>query len=318
LLASIGCKSTISGDMMLEEQPPQGGAKVAVGPEILLHCIGLQPLRRGACEQGSPIVTALVKAAQTHTFWHEVLEDAQVLQVGDLSMQERLITQNALLYMASFDWDGKLDAIRLLWILALEPEKIEAMGDQPTPEIGLWLDSPKDWIDRKAKSSPLEHETTLRYTQFFRPVLAGGVRAIVGQLVAVDKRWRPHITPMIGTLEALQDAGPKTKDPGACVALLDVEARRCGAAAGLEALMLLNPAPKAFASFLPVGTEPHRVRCASCHETAPPNDMVEDLPESSRAQYLKERKQAFLTEVAARVGVMKELARQAREHDVLE
>jgi hypothetical protein len=309
----IACRTSVPQEEIasLSVSVP-GAAKVDDSPDVLLHCIRLQPPRTGDCDRGNPLVEELVNAARTQEFWPQVVDEAMVLDGGSLPLHERLIAQNALLYMAMFEWPGRIDAIRLMRSLALEPAKLESLGTKPTPEIGSWIDAPEKWIDRRALSFPLEHEKKLMFTQFFRPILAGDVRALVGQLIAVDTRWRPHITPLIGALEALQGPGPDIKEQGACVAILDVRARRCGAPAGLEALMMLDPGPKALEPFVLASTVPHRAKCLSCHD-APPNALVEDLPEPARAKHLEERREAFMKEARARIEAMHETIRQLGE-----
>ncbi len=76
--------------------------------------------------------------------------------------------------------------------------------------------------------------------------------------------------------------------------------------------MMLDPGPKALEPFVLASTVPHRAKCLSCHD-APPNALVEDLPEPARTKHVEERREAFLKEARARLAVMHEMIKQVRE-----
>ena len=95
----------------------------------------------------------------------------------------------------------------------------------------------------------------------FLPVLAGPRRALIAQLVAIDRDGEPHLTPVVGGLELR--AGPAVDAP-ACVAELDLAAAACGAPAGLAPVDLAHhPVTHFFTS-----PAPGRVGCPSCHQLA--------------------------------------------------
>src|SRR5262249_53083742 len=154
------------------------------------------------------------------------------------------------MYLGMIDWPGRVEAIRLMRALALDAADIQKLGEEVSPEVGAWLDPPSSWIDRKVVAFPLQIEKQLRFTQWFRAVKAGKARALIGQLIAVDRNWTPHITPIVGGFEALSAPPGDPSALAACVTEVDVDARRCGAPAGLDALMMLEPLPAHVSPFV--------------------------------------------------------------------
>jgi hypothetical protein len=307
LLLVASCKTTDEGDSKRSEPPKtiEGSLR-----GIVLHCVGLQPPRKGGCDPGDSAVTALVLAARTQMHREEAVDLAMHMPVGALPLNERIIAQNAALYLGTFDWTGRIDALRLVRALAYDKETLHKLGSDVTPEIGLWLDDPRSWRDQKVVAFPLLHEKVLRFTQFFRAVISGSTRAIVGQLVALDKDWDPHVTPIVGGFEALRAQSDDANDLAACITEIDVEARRCGAAAGLDALMVLDPPPQNLVPFvLPYGGS-NKANCRGCHD-APPNQFVEPLDPQAAPAHLSARRDAFLREARAQFQRLREVLREA-------
>jgi hypothetical protein len=308
LFAAGACKT-------MDETTPDraaGAPKAVQGDNrgVHLHCIGLQPPQRGSCDKGDPGVTALVLAARTQTQREEAIDLAMQMRIVDLPITERLIAQNAALYLGTIEWQGRIDALRLVRAMAVESDVLDKLGEKISPEIGAWLDDPAKWRDQKVREMPLQHEKQMRFTQWYRAVISGDTRAVVGQLIAVDKRWQPHITPLPGGFEALSPTPEDPSEESACVTEIDVEARRCGAAAGLEALMLLDPPPQQLMPFvLPYGG-PNKANCKGCH-AAPPNQFVEALGVEEAKAHLAARKEAFLKEARAQLARLQEILRQS-------
>lgn len=307
------CKTTDEGPHALV---PDAKGQLVSDQGMLLECAGLQPERSGSCEAGDPAIVALVKAIRNPAGRNKAIDAAfSQLDLSKLSIQERIIAQNAALYLGTIDGPERLDALRLVRSLALPPEELDKLGDELTPEIERWLGPRSAWKERGTRTVPLEHEQRLGFTQTFRPVEANGKRALIGQLVAVDKRWGVHVTPYVGVLAAFHT--PKVAQvPAACVALDDIEARRCGAAAGLESVAELNPPPADLAPFVVPAGDARRASCSACHGLRnDPKTFTEDLtPEQAKA-HAQAARDAFLTEARAMVAKLHEIINNTKDAD---
>ena len=134
---------------------------------------------------------------------------------------------------------------------ALAPSELDRLGSEPEPELDAWLGPRASWIDKRTPRSGLVHDSSFALRMHFRPVLAGSVRAIFGQLAAFDSAWRAHITPYVGEVELRRG---RAHTAPACLARLELG---CG----------LRPASPMLAggSQFFGGASDGRVFCEACH-----------------------------------------------------
>jgi hypothetical protein len=173
--------------------------------------------------------------------------------------------------------------------LALPAQTLDALGAEPMPDADEWLGPRAAWIDRRAEV-PLLHETMEFFTQAFRPI-RGRAAGVVSQLVAIDSDWRPHITPIVGRIEARRDLDPSAP---ACVGKLD--AARLACASGR-----IVPVPE---ERLPRNSfvrrvAPGRVDCMRCHGSPDTHANLSDLDDGG--EHLRARRARLLEE--ARAGI---------------
>jgi hypothetical protein len=183
--------------------------------------------------------------------------------------------------------DVTLACARLVARLAQPGSTLAALGDAPTPQVDVWLGPREMWLDKRPFMRPLMHDGVFAYTMAFRPLQVGRVRAMMGQLVALDTDGLAHVTPLVGKVELRRG---RAHVAPACVLVRDPRRARCGIPAGLRAVASLDHLPKN-TFFRRVA--PGRVGCESCHAGGSPFNL--ELFDAGNAEtQLSERRAAFL------------------------
>jgi hypothetical protein len=181
--------------------------------------------------------------------------------------------------------------------LALPADKLQALGDDPSGELELFLGPSPRWIYRKTLLVPLLHEQSVQLTRAFTPVHVGPVRAMFSQLVAIDTEFRPHLTGIVGQVELREGQGRLSP---ACVLELDLDALKWGVA-GLRPMAYDELTPSMF-----IQPEGHgEVGCACCHSydgaSAPPAQpevfRPTSLTDAETADELARRRTALLSQL---------------------
>jgi hypothetical protein len=88
-------------------------------------------------------------------------------------------------------------------------------------------------IEERVDGSHLFHEGVYSYTRSFRMVRVGNRHFIFSQLIAIDPRWHPHVTPVVGEIE-MRSIGDSTQH--VCIAKFDLQFGPCGTQSGLRAV----------------------------------------------------------------------------------
>ncbi len=238
-----------------------------------------------------------------------------VLEPSELSVAERLIAQNAALRVGicgPIERDPSIPGppvpasarslavavARLVQRLALPHESLRAIGEEPGHEIDRWLGDPRDRIDRKAVLVPLFHERGYGFTRMFRILEVRDSGANFSRLLAVDKDWRPHITPIIGEVEIRRPF--RTRAQGQLVFELDVAQAGC---APKGALRPVDPQQLHGRSDFIFPAGPNRLGCNTCHSRGP--IWTEDLPPQMREDHLRKRREMFLGEATKAVQTLR-------------
>jgi hypothetical protein len=219
---------------------------------------------------------------------------------------ERIVGQNAALRLAlcaqgSATAELRRESIRVVQKMALPASELTAMGTDAAPEVRAWLGDPSGWQDLRSSFKTPLHELGYARTKSVRPVIVGDMLANVGQLVAIDTEWKPHITPLVGSLEIRRPY--KGENVTVCAASLDVGWLRCGAPAGLrtfapESESLDPQAPVMFR------TDQARIPCRGCHLTSGrPKSMVVS-PEEGRLE-VENRRASLVADVAERLDAVR-------------
>jgi hypothetical protein len=151
-------------------------------------------------------------------------------------------------------------------------------------------------LSERARGPTLEHDRVHRYTRAFRPLRSGPRRVIVGQLVAIDRQWRPHVTNIVSDL-SLRDGLSQTAP--ACVAKLRPLASTCIQLQAVASTAGLGASP-----FL--SHDATHVACNRCHTKS--KDMGANLALIGQhpSPRLASRRRLFVVQAAA-------LARQTEE-----
>jgi hypothetical protein len=243
---------------------------------------------------------------------HDAVLAVAHTDVAGWTLNERIVAQNAALRLgicASFRADQtevhdkvielRHQAMDLVHQLAPTPSELATLGSAPNPEIARWLGDPASWRDLQPPVAVSFHEQGYGFTKSIRTLVVGGdVLANLGQLVAVDRDWVPHVTPIIGSLEVRRPL--RSVDATLCAASLDVDRLRCGAPAGLrpfgEGDAGVDPsAPVLFRSDRILSP------CQSCHvHLGWPRST--EITTGSRAASVAQRRQALLQKVAALIA----------------
>ena len=184
------------------------------------------------------------------------------------------MAQNAALRLglcasARFEGDAKRDferhVARLVQELALPKVEISSLGSTLPPDLVRWLGPRDAWSFRVSPWSPGYHELGYALTKRSRPLSTPNWFANVGQLVAIDRDWKPHVTSIVGSIE-LRRSRPDGSQQ-ICAASLDVTWLRCKAPLGLRPL---SGSSNDVVDGLVFATGNARVRCVSCHADITP------------------------------------------------
>lgn len=196
---------------------------------------------------------------------------------GELSQPSRWYVQNIMLRvfaghalcLAHTPTLGK-QAARAVSKFADPAHSFETIDLDVAEQLAPILGPSSNWWDmhipRSRRGPTSFHERAAQHTRMFRPLRSGTTRAIVSQVVVLDDSWRPHVVPLVASIE-LRD-GLKTSAP-ACALALDPASLGClPQLSPVEDLQALVPNRFLFA------TEPGHVGCNQCHT---PEDAAANL-----------------------------------------
>lgn len=230
--------------------------------------------------------------------------------LASLTKQERLFAQNlAMRVVASRGCKRKKDdqrmkvrAAKLAAKLAFSKSAIERLGGQPMSEAEWWLGPKSGWRPLRSRNVPLFHEAVEAFTRRFTPIHTKQKRAIFSQLIAFDKKFRPHLTSLIGRIEMRNGHGPNDE---ACVVHLSAARLRCQTQRLLPVEMA-HPA-EAFSGTHFLRFALNTVQCNACHTEDSPrahdktDGVFGDLKVlgADGAKHLNARRTAFQKGAAA-------------------
>jgi hypothetical protein len=242
------------------------------------------------------------------------------LDVAGLSARERVFLQSEVLGVAIATLDGprpmmmmghagdeqraatrraatRRAAIAAMVHLALPPSDLDRLGSEPEHDLDAWLGPRASWVDKRTPAGELAHDVAFGHRMHFRPVLAGSVRAIFGQLAAIDTAWRAHVTPFVAELELRRG---RAHAAPACLAHFEPS---CGLRPDSPALAVSNP--------FSLGAGNGRVFCEMCHfatgAAANPRNLA-PAPPSEAAEIVDARRDAFLTVLQSSVARLRDPA----------
>ncbi|HKQ69599.1 MAG TPA: hypothetical protein VJT73_09680 [Polyangiaceae bacterium] len=181
---------------------------------------------------------------------------------------------------------------------ALTPAEVDRLGSEPNPEIAEMFGASVAWEDRAPLAATAFHERGYGLTKASRLITYQRRLVNLGQLVVVDTEWRPHVTPVVGSLE-MRDPDPARAN--ICAASLDLGWLACGAKAGLRPELPGRPAEDD--DSLLFVTDRQGVPCRSCHPGSGPKSrpIVEDAKNDS----VSSRRHALLAELSAQVSKLR-------------
>jgi len=230
-----------------------------------LDCEGLAPAPPVACPVRSDAFAELVRAANGFSMapgvcaqTAELMTESSVQQAlgavdraaadewSARSFAERVIAQNAALRLAicSTLRDQQVvvrelvpvlrrHAAQLVHQLAPSRHDLAGLGSVASPEISQWIGDPNTWRDLRPPHGFIGfHERGYGLTKAVRTMIVGNALVNLGQLVAIDDEWQPHITPFVGSLEVRRPL--ESPEATLCAASLDIDWLACGAPAGLR------------------------------------------------------------------------------------
>lgn len=228
-------------------------------------------------------------SAKTCAAAHRALDTAKATDPSTLTLEERIVAQNgALRLYGPQNCDRHQPGLaakakRAVAHLAPSTEALKGMGSAPFSDLELWLGPPQGWRDRQTKDDLLMHDQHEFFTRGFRPVETENVRAIFGQMVALDPSGAGHLTPIVSRIELRRS---KRAGAAACVGKLVPQRLRCANAR----LLPIDFAELTENQFI-AKTGPGRVGCDRCHQNP---DFVANLEPLSDPQHLQRRRSAFL------------------------
>lgn len=273
-----------------------------------LDCSAFAPAAPAACPPADDAEAELVRAASGFMvsglrcvlmppFQHVYVAAAEhalhrmaAVDVTKLPQRERIVAQNAALRLAICAGEGGAavqgPATSLVRKLALPASVLDALGDAPDPAVERWIGARDAWTELLPLRVPV-HSTGLGDTRVSRPVRARAAWANIQQLVAIDTRGRPHVTPLVGELDIHAPLDGKSKT--ACAASLDLAWLRCGVPGGLRRLDLDETNRRHIDASAMFATGVERPRCLQCHIFDHPVSKPAPSPDAllgARSQYL--------------------------------
>jgi hypothetical protein len=299
-----------------------------------LDCSGLAPPPPASCPPRSDAFADLVRAANGFSMasgicavTSELMTEASVQEaIGAVdraaadtwstrSLSERVIGQNAALRLAICSTfrdqqvavrelvpDLRRRAAKLVRQLAPTRHELDALGTSPSPEITRWIGKPETWKDQRPPHGFIGfHERGYGLTKAIRTMLVGTTLVNMGQLVAVDDEWKPHITPIVGSMEVRRPLD--SPQATLCAASLDIDWLSCGAPAGLrpfgEGAARMDP--RANVVFR---TDRMVAHCRVCHTRLGTPQGV-PLPPGTEQAALATRREVFLKELAEHIEAIR-------------
>ncbi len=187
-------------------------AAPAVRPQVAYNCQGLLSSRHApAATPGAAVeLAALLHDSERGTPLTADRIDRAIANVSKvapsaLGLRTRIVTQSAALRLARTL--GEPHTKKLVVIaetMALPASVLEALGDRPEAAALQFLGPESTWIDRRTVfcgSSILLHDRIFGGLLSFRPIRTEDKRALIAQIVAFDTEHRPHVTPVVQTIE---------------------------------------------------------------------------------------------------------------------
>jgi hypothetical protein len=282
--------------------PPPASCSSPTGPLPDLVRAGNQFFMTGGgrCGFTNPLTGPLLETT------HGAVRAAAAYDWSREPAAERIVGQNAALRLAlcaQGDATAELrrESIQVVQKMALPAAELTAMGTDPVPEVRAWLGDPASWQDLRSRNKVPMHELGYARTKAVRALVVGDMLANVGQLVAIDTEWKPHITPLVGSLEIRRPFNGENVT--VCAASLDVGWLRCGAPAGLrtfapESESLDPQAPVMFR------TDQARIPCRGCHLGSGRPKSMEVSSEEGRLE-VQNRRASLLTDVTERLDAVR-------------
>jgi hypothetical protein len=220
------------------------------------------------------------------------------------SIAERVAGQNSALRIAlCFDGEDAADlrheALRLVHQMALPRKDLVALGGEPEMGIRAWLGDPSRWQDLRSRNKIPFHEQGYGRTKAIRAMIVDDMLVNLGQLVAVDTEWQPHVTPFVGSLEIRRPI--HSARSVLCAASMDVGWLRCGAPAGLRPFTQENESASTSDPFM-FRTDSSRRECGGCH-LGGGEPKAEETSSEAAQKDLAGRRAALLREVAEQIQV---------------
>jgi hypothetical protein len=233
---------------------PKGGAGCATRPDVPQAATNL-------VAAASQLLVYQADHTPPEARWttlRTAIDDAAKL--GALPDAARIVLQNAALRIAIYAARGtQRDLARAAFALAdklaLEPKRF-ASSD---PVAAEYLLGPiATWRHRDRRNAPLMHASLNMDMMYFRPVLAGTTRAVIGQLIAFDTAGAAHLTPIISDLEMRASAEPTS---AACVMELDLVDLLCAP----PGIRVVDPTTHPTTHFFRRTTS-GELECNGCHD----------------------------------------------------
>ncbi len=247
-------------------------------PGVRFDCSGFMPTSGAGCAvqpEVPPAAADLLRAAGkllAYQAMHDppehrwgrltaAVDGAATLPFDKLAPEARIVLQNAALRIAVYASRDRQAALARAALavadqLALPARALDKLGREPRA-VEHWLGPIETWRHRDRRNAMTMHGRLNLEMMYFRPVLAGQKRAVLGQLLAFDTDGKPHLTPIVDDLELRASADPMS---AACVAELDLADLLCTN----SGLVAVTPALHARTHFFRRTTS-GEVECNGCH-----------------------------------------------------
>ncbi len=292
----------------------------------MLDCRGLAPPAPDCAPSVGDAVTALVRAASGFTISGtrctllglentpgataieqaaQAVHNAATHDWSGRQVAERVAGQNSALRIA-FCFGGEAAtglrhaALSLVHRMALPRSDLVALGTDPDAGIRAWLGDPSRWQDLKSHNAIPFHEQGYGRTKAIRAMIVDDMLVNLGQLVAVDTEWQPHITPFVGSLEIRRPI--HSARTILCAASMDIGWLRCGAPAGIRPFTEENESVTVTEPFM-FRTDSSRRECGGCH-LGGGEPKAEETSSAAAQKDVAARRAALLRDVADQIKVL--------------
>lgn len=234
----------------------------------------------------------LAPEVSTHSSWKAealpTLDQFRASTVTEhLSGNDRLIAQNSALHIAlCSDGEARKEYAALVKTLASD-----RFGEEPSADASREVRDlfGNRLVLRSADLVPMFHDRAFSFTRFFLPFDGDNVQIDVGYLVSVDSHWMPHLTDIVGSVEARTPIDGPLFD--ACVLSLEASAFRCNDPAVLHLTRLEARLPPGGNGFWLRGNR-GGAGCLRCHDDGP--NGTSPLEPNKASKELELRRKRFL------------------------